>query len=501
VFSFFKPKSSSFRVGIQFLPHAIVLALPAEGKPRVVVEHVSKGQHATKLKVLVAQHKLADAEVNLVLATQFYKSYLIDAPAVPQQEAAEASKWRVKDMLDFDINEAIVDVFAYPEEALRGRKAQLNVRVTRTSFVAQQLDYMKGSGLDVTRIVSADLAVASLLAEESSQSKHVVALLYLSGSYGMLVLVKDQRLYLSRDFDFNFSSLSEPAQQQSQLDQLTLEVQRSFDYFESQMGLAPPKLLKLSTPDTRLPLANMIGGVLGIQIENVSLDCEAAGEALSFAELQSTTYARGALKLIDSEQDSVNFYTEQFRPKKEPVTLTRAALASAVAILIVLVLYVSASFGLADTENRLSTLQAQVSALQTDVDTLSQQKADQKIDRSLEEENKEFAAQIDAYRSVLSGLGMQRADFSFDYSALFLGLARHRPAQLWLTEFSVDNETGKLLINGQTLDAAQIPVYLERLQQEPLFRQQDFGALELHKHEEENGHYRFSLKGFAESDV
>jgi MSHA biogenesis protein MshI len=48
-------------------------------------------------------------------------------------------------------------------------------------------------------------------------------------------------------------------------------VQRSFDYFDSQMGQVPPQILYLIGPTPQIPLANMLGGSISAQVKVIDM--------------------------------------------------------------------------------------------------------------------------------------------------------------------------------------------------------------------------------------
>lgn len=500
MYSLFKSNKPSRHVGVQVLADAVVVAIPeSDGDSyQIIIENAAKGLHAETLKKIVADNKLSGCLANLALAPQEYKSHVVDEPPVPAEEQAEAAKWRVKDMLDFDVESAVVDVFEYPKDALRGRGPQLNVRVARTSVIAQHLGLLKEAGLVANQIITADLALASLLLPQPEGSNASSVLLYLSKDYGMLVLVKKNQLYLAREFDFDFDALNEPAQQEKKLNQLTLEVQRSFDYFESQMGAAPPKQLSLSTPSATLPLANMMGGALGVEVQNLSLSeqnvqKDSQGER-PYTRLQTGLYAFGALKAISNPAHTVNLYSDEFKPKRQALTLAQLSVACVAIIVFVAALAIWQSDVLTEKQSELTERLATVSELQDKVDSLQSEFDSLTEDEGLISQNKGLRNDIEAYRALLGELGSQEQAFSFRYSELLTVLARHKPEKLWLTGFGVDSNEGRLLITGETLLPKEITVFLESLQSEKILSRQGFGSLEVSEHKEREGLYTFSLR-------
>ena len=66
-----------------------------------------------------------------------------------------------------------------------------------------------------------------------------------------------------------------------------------------------------------------------------------------------------------------------------------------------------------------------------------------------------------------------------DYSAVFEALARHAGGALWITGFAVSAGGDAVELDGRMLDAAALPPYLRRLNQEPPFAGRPFAQLQL----------------------
>jgi MSHA biogenesis protein MshI len=96
--------------------------------------------------------------------------------------------------------------------------------------------------------------------------------LYMRDGFGMMVLVKGDVMYLSRKFDIQQKALQDPARQDSVVQQLSLEIQRSVDYFESQMGQIPPRRIVLLGPDITLPLAQLVDPLLAVSVDDANWD-------------------------------------------------------------------------------------------------------------------------------------------------------------------------------------------------------------------------------------
>ena len=81
---------------------------------------------------------------------------------------------------------------------------------------------------------------------------------------------------------------------------------------------------------------------------------------------------------------------------------------------------------------------------------------------------------------------------SAGYTPYFMALSRQSQASVWITGFSVAPTSGAIEIQGRMTDAAALPGYLQRLNQEPSFKGRQFARLQLAQGE---GHTDFSLAG------
>ena len=182
----------------------------------------------------------------------------------------------------------MTDSFAYPEDALRGKKAMINVVVARKEDIRRLVSIVANSGLDLVAIDIPELAVrnvSSLYAEEGRS----LAVLILDEGIGTISLFRNNMLYLSRQIVIDtsvFSPEGDTERREMEFDRLCLEIQRSMDYFESQLHqIAPRRILIFSCTGSEVVSEgvsrrlSMDTGVLdigrmGIDIGSRKLDAE-----------------------------------------------------------------------------------------------------------------------------------------------------------------------------------------------------------------------------------
>ncbi len=272
MFSFLKSKGPPGVVGLEVRPDGLGIAISrGSGDLVYAFEACNAAERTTKLRSIVDEQDLAKMACRVVLPFDQYKTYPIDKPKVEESEIPDAARWSVKDMLEFNLEDAVTDVYEFPMDALRGRPAQINVVVSRRTIIQGLVDLVNESGMSLESIDTADLCLRNVALTQLSDNERPVAMLYLRRGAGNMIFVKGGNLYLARNFDFSSDELNEPSQQEKVIQQLALEVQRSFDYFESQLGQRPPGELILFGPDPNIPLANMLGGSITAKVTSLDL--------------------------------------------------------------------------------------------------------------------------------------------------------------------------------------------------------------------------------------
>ena len=169
-----------------------------------------------------------------------YSLLMVEAPDVQPEELRVAIRWRIKDLIDFHIDDAVVDVFEVPDtKGAAGRNKMMYAVVSRTVSVKSKIDKLLDAELNLTVTDIPELAlrnIASLLPEDVGG----VAMAYLGEDKGLITITRQTTLFLSRRIDKGFSSLPDSFMQDNDqevtrdwLNSIIVEVQRSLDYYES----------------------------------------------------------------------------------------------------------------------------------------------------------------------------------------------------------------------------------------------------------------------------
>ncbi len=226
----------SGRVGLSIGPEGVSLAaINTRGK----LEHcqfVSAQQDAgTQVQALVDECQLKGMPCSVVLHPRYYQLLLTEAPGVEGSELAQALRWKVKELLDYPLETAAIEHFALPADAYRGRQSMLYVAAMPKAELQALVKPVEVAGLEVDCIEIAELAVHNLVSRLPADPGGI-ALVQLYREGGFVNLVEDGAVYLSRRLDAGLNGYDPVADNSAFFDALFLEIQRSLDYYESQLG-------------------------------------------------------------------------------------------------------------------------------------------------------------------------------------------------------------------------------------------------------------------------
>ncbi|MCG8378303.1 MAG: pilus assembly protein PilM [Proteobacteria bacterium] len=212
-----------------------------------------------ELARLTKHHDLDQYECISSLELGDYNLLLVEAPDVQPEELRAAIRWRVKDLIDFHIDDAVVDVFEVPAHKAAGKNKMMYAVVAKANQVKHLIDQLNNAGLNLDIIDIPELAlrnIASMLPEDVGG----VALVYVGPHQGLITITRQSSLYLSRTINVGTSILPESVLSvmddescQHWLDSIIIEVQRSMDYYESHFSQAQVSALLLTPIGKEIP--------------------------------------------------------------------------------------------------------------------------------------------------------------------------------------------------------------------------------------------------------
>lgn len=187
-----------------------------------------------RLARLRKDYDLGGYECLSVMELGSYHLHLVEAPDVQPSELRAAIRWRIKDLIDFHIDDAVIDVFEVANQKAAGSNRMMYAVVARTSAVKQRIDQLTRAEINLTVIDIPELALRNL-ARLLPEDVGGVATLYLHRDAGLITITRQATLYLSRRIDTGIADLTgiDAEQQKRRFDNIIVEIQRSLDYYES----------------------------------------------------------------------------------------------------------------------------------------------------------------------------------------------------------------------------------------------------------------------------
>jgi MSHA biogenesis protein MshI len=244
------------------------------------------------------------ASFRLVLNPDEYQLHLVESPDVPDSELREAVRWRIRDLIDFPVDEAAIDVFDMPQQAGTGRETgkMMCVVVARNPVIAQKAAMVNRSGGELDVIDITDLALRNVLALTPADATGA-ALLYVEPAYSLILITGESTLYLSRRIWIGANELAGIAGRDPQsaefrrvADALAMELLRSLEYYEGHFSRPAVESLYVAPPGAaEAALQSHLSQAIGVEVQTLDLNrLLETSEALSDEQQARSLLAIGA---------------------------------------------------------------------------------------------------------------------------------------------------------------------------------------------------------------
>jgi MSHA biogenesis protein MshI len=211
---------------------------PAHGKPKV--DHWGMADTNDKdgaaLQSVAKEHGLERYKCATLLHPADYQLLMVDAPNVPREELKAAIRWRVKDLLDYHIDDATMDVLDIPaDDALPGKDHYMYAIAAKNSVVHGQIARFERAKIALQVIDIPETAQRNI-AELYETADRGVGMLTFDRAGGLFTLSFKGDLYLARRLDLSWDQLAgaQESERQAYFERIGVELQRSLDHFERQ---------------------------------------------------------------------------------------------------------------------------------------------------------------------------------------------------------------------------------------------------------------------------
>lgn len=202
------------------------------------------------LRRLRQSKRLQGAHCVTLLAHGEYQLLQAEAPEVPPAERGEALRWRIKEMVDFPVENAGIGVVDIPP-APGGRVKQVYVVVANGAALSSRIRLYQDARLPLEVIDVPELAQRNVAAlfEEPNRG---LAFLHFHAHGGYLTFTHEGELYATRHIDTTVAELqaASASGNTALFERVLLDIQRSMDNFDRHFSfISISRLLLGPLPD------------------------------------------------------------------------------------------------------------------------------------------------------------------------------------------------------------------------------------------------------------
>lgn len=256
---------------------AYITRQPSGGSPSVelaVFYLAEKSSEGVLLDKLAKDVNASRYQCSNLLGAGEYQILSVDAPNVPPEELKTAIRWRLKDMLDYHVDDATIDVLDVPPDKNGpARNHSLYAIAARNQLVGKRQGLFEEAKIPLNVIDIPEMAqrnIAALLEPEGRG----LALLSFDAEGGLFTVTFGGELYLTRRLDITLAQTtqSDADQRNAVFDRITLELQRSLDHCDRQYHFITISKLVLAAMDAGTGLQEYLAANLYLPVETLNLE-------------------------------------------------------------------------------------------------------------------------------------------------------------------------------------------------------------------------------------
>lgn len=446
----------------------IALAYIADAEQNKINGEYFERDDITAIRDWVLANKLQGKGVCLVLNCKQFQLYQVEPPSVPKEELNQAILYSLRDRLDYPVNEAQIDSFAMPKDASRGARAKVNVVAAHLPQLIRKIDLIKKSGLTPSIIDIPEMAYRDILLTRDSMGKGICLVNY-HEQFVTLMIFRKGKFYLSRQINIPSWNACLAANGDAASENLLLEIQRTLDYYQSQLN--QPPIAEIILPDWSEPLQPLLDYLqknLGhpvTRLENICVDKSKYGMA-ALRELMLASVALFKNSSLDqANNQQVNLYRGQLLPTPEALPINTLAYAAVAGVVLSFLMWFMQWNGL-DKVKKLSQTQqkqqqkmiSQLSELQALIPTADVEArataSIQKLQNQLQQ--RQQTSELIKQLNKTQGKG---------FSSIFKDLSQVKNKDIWLTRVFIKNHN--INLEGKTLESSSVANMVIQLQKMP----------------------------------
>jgi len=173
---------------------------------------------------------------------------------------------------------------------------------------------------------------------------------------------------------------------------------------------------------------------------------------------------------------TINLYQASLKPQKDRLPLSKVLWMNGTAFVVMVIAVSLLSVMVNAKKQQVAKQSNAISQINKEIEVLRTALEKKRDTQSLQEQLARVNEKIENRKQLLAYL--ESGELSFDatkYGAVMDDLANFHNQNLWLTSINID--TQKIRLSGQTLKPSSIPVWLKELQKSPFFQGKSFSSV------------------------
>lgn len=218
------------------------------------------------LYAILNEHGLTLSPVYWLLGPDDYQVNLIEPMPVPKQEFQTALTWRIRGLLPYSVDEAVLEYFELPPKKSGPNLPLIAVVTAQKAHLSHMIYALKEQEIPLIKIDIPEISMYRLTCLHENDEK-CTAFLYFFDNFVILNISSQKLLYFTRRLPLSYLNGNT-----IDYEKLLLEILRYFDFFSSQWRMSTPsRILVASQNHNAADIAKTLSERLQNTVEPFSL--------------------------------------------------------------------------------------------------------------------------------------------------------------------------------------------------------------------------------------
>ncbi|MEZ9175900.1 MSHA biogenesis protein MshI [Vibrio kanaloae] len=411
--------------------------------PQVTSIPLVNGDWESALKESLSSKVFDSNSVQLIVCANYYQTYQIDKPDIPESEWSVALPFLLKDLVSERVTEITASAVALPTSN------KLQVYVLPKKLLDKLVKITLSAQVELKGVVPED----EIWGDSAGELSNFLLLQRSANTHFKLGAFVENTVCFQRTIRSVVPPLTGVASSALQLDGLALELQRSIDYLSSQIKGTQLHQLKIccdeeDEAELRDALNNTLSSTVSLLVEEERENSESLLVKLA----------------AEKEAFNVNLYPEHLKPKKEYFTLTNVVASWGLVFVLLLGGYFLMQYKTSNLDKELTVLQHQSKQLNQQVKQLNSKLIQHKPSPDKVAAVARLKRETQAKKEALKAVGQYDQSQQVGYSGVMNALAKLGRDDISLSQIYMTHNT--LDLSGFARNAKVVPNWIGQFKSE-----------------------------------